>query len=106
VQAGQEGCESTAKCTFHADFYFQQRSIQLQRIENVAKCDNGFKSDISFMDHFLASRVMHPHKLVANHGEPARRTERQPHMDRQGRTQNIMDTNCSQNEYFRAGLRP
>jgi hypothetical protein len=49
---------------------------------------------------------MHPHKLVANHLEQAQRTERQPHMDRQGRTQNIMNINYSQNEGFLADLRP
>jgi hypothetical protein len=80
----------------HADFYFQQRSIWLQRIINATKREKSFNSDKSFIDRILASRVMHPHKPVVNHGhghgELSNRTERQPDMDRQGHTPNIMDT--------------
>jgi ribosomal protein L20 len=65
-----------------ADFYFQQRSIWLQRIVNATKRDKGFNYDKSFIDRILASRVMHPHKLV-NHGELSKQTECQPDMDRQ-----------------------
>jgi hypothetical protein len=90
----------------HADFYFQQRSIWLQRIINATKRDKWFKTDRSFIDRFLASRVMHPHKPVVNHGELSNRTEGQPDMDRQGRTPNIMDTIYSRSECFLAGLRP
>jgi hypothetical protein len=67
----------------HADSYFQQRSIKVQRIKNAAKRDIQFNSDGSLIDRFLASPIMHPHNLVANHCELARRRERQPHMDRQ-----------------------
>jgi hypothetical protein len=70
----------------HADFYFQQRSIWLQRIINATKRDKWFNSDKSFIDRILASRVMHPHKPVVKHGELSNQTERQPDMDRQGHT--------------------
>jgi hypothetical protein len=90
----------------HADFYFQQQSIWLQRIVNGTKRDNFFNSDKSFIDRILASRVMHPHKPVVNHGEPSNRTERQSDMIRHGRTPNIMGTIYSRNECFLAGLRP
>jgi hypothetical protein len=76
----------------HADFYFQQRSIWLRRIINVTNRDTGFNSDKSFIDRILASRVMHPHKPVLNHGELSNRTERQHDTDRQGRTPHNMDS--------------
>jgi hypothetical protein len=91
----------------HADFYFQHRSIWLQRIINTTKRDKGFNSDKSFIDRILASRVMHPHKpVMVNHGELSNRTERQPDMDRQGGTPNIMGTIYSRNECLLAGRRP
>jgi hypothetical protein len=83
-----------------ADIYFQQRSIWLQRIINATKRDKGFIFDKSFIDRILASRVMRPHKLVVNHGELSNRTERQPDIDRQGRTPNIMDTIYSRTNVF------
>jgi hypothetical protein len=74
-------------------------------IPTVLKSANGFKLDISFIPHFLASHVMHPHKMVANHGELARRTERQPYMDCHGRTQNIINIGFSQKKCFPASWR-
>jgi hypothetical protein len=47
---------------------------------------------------------MHPHKPVVNHCELSNRTERQPDMDRQERTPNIMGTIYSRNKCFLAGL--
>jgi hypothetical protein len=76
----------------HADFYFQQRSIWLQRIISATKRDKWFNSDKSFIDRILASRVMHPHKPAVNHGDLSNRTERQTDMDRQGRTPNTTRT--------------
>jgi hypothetical protein len=49
---------------------------------------------------------MHPHKPVVNHCELSNRTERQPDMDPQGRTPNIMGTIYSRNECFLPGLMP
>jgi hypothetical protein len=90
----------------HSDFHFQQRSIWLQRIINATKRDKRFNSDKSFVDRILASRVIHPHKPVVNHGELPNQTECQPDMDRQGRTESIKDTIYSRNECFLGGLRP
>jgi hypothetical protein len=70
------------------------------------KSVEGFNSDNSFIDQFLASVVVHPHKSVANHVERARRTETQPYTGRQERAQNIIHINDSRYQCFSAGLRP
>jgi hypothetical protein len=61
----RDGCGSGDwRVSEHSDFYFQQRSIWLQRIINATKRDKWLNSDKSFIDRILASRVMHPHKPV------------------------------------------
>jgi hypothetical protein len=74
-------------------------------IPTVLKSSNDFKLYHSVIPHVLASHVMHPHKIVTNRGELARRTERQPYMDWHRRTQNIINIGYSQNKCFLAGRR-
>jgi hypothetical protein len=60
------------------------------KVVKVACVGEGARERLVENDVASISTSMHPHKLVA------RRTERPPHMDRQGRTQSIMNNNYSQ----------